>query len=313
MGPGVDPFSGAIMSAAETVGPTVVQIVQPQDPFGRGSLGSGVLWDARGFVLTNAHVVQGSEEVEVNFADGQRQSGEVVGRDAAYDLAVVRVRPVDLRPAAFGDSDALRPGAAVIAVGNPYGLGWTVTFGVISAVERMLPAPTGEVLDGMIQTDAAINPGNSGGPLALLDGRVIGITTAMIAGGQGLGFAIPANTAVAVGEQLRDRGRAAHPWLGIEGQAEVVPARWVALFSLPADRGVLVTRVHPGSPAERAGLRTFDLIVAIDDKATATPSAVRRALSGLAPGQSVRVRILRGGEAVDVPVRVAERPPAALR
>lgn len=311
-----DPFGGAITSAAETVGPTVVQIVQHRGD-GRGGptgMGSGVVWDGNGHLLTNAHVVRGSEVVEVNFPDGRRQMGEVTGADDSYDLAVVRVEATPgLVPATVGDSDKLRPGAAVIAVGNPYGLRWTVTFGVVSALERTLPGPTGEILDGMVQTDAAINPGNSGGPLALLDGSVIGITTAMLAGGQGLGFAIPANTAVAVGEQLREQGRASHPWLGIEGQAEILPEKWVRLFGLKADRGVLVSGIYQGSPAERAGLQPFDLIVAVGGKPTATPSAVRRALSLLSSGNAVLVRILRGGEPLDIEVRVTERPPASRR
>lgn len=309
----LDPFSNAISTAAETVGPSVVQIVAHRADSGRpGGIGSGVVWDGAGHLLTNAHVVGGLRQVDVNFADGRRQVGEVVGADAAFDLAVVRVERVEeLQPATFADSDLLRPGAVVIAVGNPYGLRWTVTLGVISAVERILPGPTGEALDGMLQTDAAINPGNSGGPLALLDGRIVGITTAMLAGTQGLGFAIPSNTVVAVGEQLRDRGRANHPWLGIEGQPEIVPDRWVRLFGLEADSGVVITGVYEGSPADRAGLRSFDLIVAIDGRPTKTPSAVRRALALIPPGLPVRVRFLRGGEPAEVDVWVAERPPAS--
>jgi S1-C subfamily serine protease len=313
MGAALDPFSNAISTAAETVGPSVVQIVAHSPASGHpAGTGSGVVWDATGHLVTNAHVVGGSRHVDVNFADGRRQVGEVVGADVAFDLAVVRVARVEeLRPAAFADSDLLRPGAVVIAVGNPYGLRWSVTLGVISAVERILPGPAGEVLDGMLQTDAAINPGNSGGPLALLDGGIVGITTAMLEGTQGLGFAIPANTVVAVGEQLRDRGRASHPWLGIEGQPETVPDRWVRLFALETDSGVVVTGVYEGSPADRAGLRTFDLIVSIDGRPTKTPSAVRRALALIAPGRPVRVRFLRGGEPGEVDVWVAERPPAS--
>jgi S1-C subfamily serine protease len=297
-----DPISEAVTRAAELVGPSVVQI-RP----GRGGLGSGFVWDAAGHILTNAHVVRGAGAVEVAFPDGRRLEGRVVGADTGYDLAVVRVQPLGaLRPVRFGDSDALRPGDAVIAAGNPYGLRWTVTFGVVSGLERVLPGADGYPLDGMIQTDAAINPGNSGGPLALLDGRVVGVTTAILAGAQGLGFAIPGNAALAVAEQLRDRGHAAHPWLGIEGQAEVLPPEWVRLFGLPADRGVLVTGVVPGGPAERAGIRPFDLLVAVDGRAVATPSALRRALAG-ARGP-VRLRLLRGGEPREVPVAVEERP-----
>jgi len=303
-----DPISTAVAHAAETVGPSVVQISHQGG--GRGGMGSGFVWDARGHLLTNAHVVRGAREVEVAFPDGRRQAGTLVGADGAFDLAVVRVQRTEgLRPAALGDSDALRTGDAVIAVGNPYGLSWTVTFGVVSGLERVLPGAGGSELQGMVQTDAAINPGNSGGPLALLSGAVIGVNTAMLAGGQGLGFAIPANVARAVGEQLRDRGRASHPWIGIEGQAEVLPADWVRLFALPMDRGVLVTRLLPGAPAERSGLRAFDLIVAIDGRPVATPSAIGHALA--VAGPAVRVRVLRGGEPVELRVEVQERPGVA--
>lgn len=301
----LDPVSAAVSHAAEVVGPSVVQIAHRSG--GRGGMGSGFVWDRRGHILTNAHVVQGAEAVEVAFPDGRRRAGRVVGADAGYDLAVVAVAGEgDLQPVRFGDSDALRAGQAVIAVGNPYGLSWSVSFGVVSALERALPGPGGLMLDGMVQTDAAINPGNSGGPLALLDGSVVGITTAMLAGGQGLGFAIPGNAAVAVAEQLRDRGSAAHPWLGIEGQPETLPPAWVRLFGLAADRGILVTALVPGAPAERAGILPFDLIVAVAGRPVATPSAIRRALTGA--GRRVAVRVLRGGEPRDLVVDVREHP-----
>ena len=299
-----DAFSAAVAHAAEVVGPSVVQIAHRAGGHG-GGMGSGFVWDPSGLLLTNAHVVQGADAVEVAFPDGRRQTARVVGADAAYDLAVVRVEATRaLRALTFADSDRLLPGDAVIAVGNPYGLRWTVTFGVVSALERDLPGALS--LQGLVQTDAAINPGNSGGPLALLDGRVAGINTAMLAGGQGLGFAIPANAAANIAEQLRDHGRARHPWLGIEGQGEVLPGEWVRLFGLPTDRGVLVTGLVPGAPAARAGLRPFDLIVEVAGRAVATPSAIGRALAGA--GRNVAVRALRGGEPVDLVVQVEERP-----
>jgi serine protease Do len=302
MAEGLDPISTAITQAAGRLGPAVVQIT------GRdGGLGSGFMWDAAGHLLTNAHVVGDAREVQVSSPDGRRERGVVVGRDAAYDLAVVAVAADRARaPVRTGDSDALLPGQAVIAMGNPYGLSWTVTFGVVSALERVLPGRDGQLLDGMVQTDAAINPGNSGGPLATLDGAVVGVTTAMLAGGQGLGFAIPANLAVTIGEQLRDHGAAEHPWIGIEGQAETVPGHLARLLSLEAERVVLVTAVVPDTPAERAGIRPFDLVIAVGDRPVTTPSAIRRALAGA--GRSVRVRLLRGGEARTVEIRVARRP-----
>ncbi len=301
---GMDPLSEATTRAAEMVGPAVVQIVHGS---GRGGMGSGVVWDGDGHVLTNAHVVRGADAVEVASPDGSRQTGLVVGADGVYDLAVVRLTGARRPPqATFGDSDELRPGQAVLALGNPYGLSWTVTFGVVSALERVLSTPEGGELDGMVQTDAAINPGNSGGPLALLDGSVIGITTAMLAGGQGLGFAIPANTAVAVASELRDHGRASHPWMGILAQAEALPPVWKDLMDLPADRGVLITEVAPGGPAARAGLTRFDLIVAVNGRTVGTPGAVRRSLGAV--GGVARLRVLRGGEPLEVAMPVQERP-----
>ncbi len=299
----LDPISTAITAAAARLGPAVVQITGPD-----GGLGSGFVWDAAGHLLTNAHVVGDAREVLVASPDGRRERGLVVGRDAAYDLAVVAV-PAERAPAPVrtGDSDALLPGQAVIAMGNPYGLSWTVTFGVVSALERVLPGRDGQLLDGMVQTDAAINPGNSGGPLATLDGAVIGVTTAMLAGGQGLGFAIPANLAVTIAEQLRDHGSAEHPWIGIEGQAESVPAHLARVLGLEAERGVLVTSVVPGTPAERGGIRPFDLLIAVGGRPVTTPSAIRRALAGA--GRSVAVRLLRAGEARTLEIAVARRRP----
>lgn len=300
-----DEVSRLVAQAAEQVGPSVVQIGLP----GREGVGSGVVWDDAGHILTNAHVVGRSSQVAVQFASGRQLRARTVGADAYYDLAVVHADgPFSVPPARFGDSDALRPGVAVIALGNPYGFSWTVTFGVVSALERTLPGPSGGVLDGLIQTDAAINPGNSGGPLATLNGEVVGITTAAIAGGQGLGFAIPSSLAVPVARELVTLGRARHPWLGIQGQADVLPADWVKAFALPVDRGVLITDVVRGGPAEKAGLRSFDLLVAVDERPVATPGAVRRALSGRPAGALVHCRVLRGGELLTIPVRVEERP-----
>ena len=306
-GAGPDPISAAVRQAAAAVGPSVVQISRRD----HGGLGSGFVWDGRGHLLTNAHVAGQAGALEVACPDGRRRVGTVVGADRIFDLAVVAVEGGEDLPAApFADSDLLRSGDAVIAVGNPYGLSWTVTFGVISGLERDLPGAGDSLLQGMVQTDAAINPGNSGGPLALLDGRVAGVNTAVLAAGQGLGFAIPANVAQSVGEQLRDRGRAAHPWIGITAQGEILPREWVRLFGLEAERGVLVLDVVPGAPAARAGVRPFDLIVAAGNRPVATPSALSRAL-GLGSGRTVPLRLLRGGEPVDLAVRVEERPGVA--
>jgi S1-C subfamily serine protease len=300
----LDPFSEAVARAAETVGPSVAWVGRA----GEHGVGSGVVWDDHGHVVTNAHVVGRADTLEVALPSGQRFMARPVGVDPLFDLAVVRVQApvvVTLHPARFGDSDALRVGQGVIALGNPLGFSWTVTFGVVSALERSLVEPGGALLDGLIQTDAAINPGNSGGPLATLSGEVVGITTAMIMGGQGLGFAIPASAVTPLVAQLLAGRRPRHPWLGIVGQAEVVPAAVARALELPADRGVLVTEVVPDGPADRGGLRTFDFIVAVNGRPVATPSGIRRALGA---SDAAEVEVLRGTERLTRRIRVAERP-----
>lgn len=300
----LDAFSDAVARAAETVGPSVAWIGRA----GEHGVGSGVVWDHHGHVLTNAHVIGRSEALEVALPSGQRFSARPVGVDPQLDLAVIRVHPPvagELSPARFGDSDGLRVGQGVIALGNPLGFSWTVTFGVVSALERTLVEPNGALLDGMIQTDAAVNPGNSGGPLATLQGEVVGITTAMIMGGQGLGFAIPASAITPLVEQMLAGQAARHPWLGVVGQAEVIPAAVARAMQLPADRGVLVTEVVPDAPAARAGLQAFDLILSVNGRAVATPSGIRRALGSAGVAD---LEILRGADVIRRRVRVTERP-----
>ncbi len=297
-----DIITEVVAGAAEMVGPSVVRISR-----GHG-IGSGVVYDKSGHIVTNAHVLRGSGPLEVGFADGRKLRGTIVGADESYDLAIVRVeKGSETTPANFAESDSLRPGQAVIALGNPYGLSWSVSFGVVSALERTVPVGRSGALEGMIQTDAAINPGNSGGPLATLDGRVRGITTAMLQGGQGLGFAIPSSLAVPVAEQLIEDGAARHPYIGIEAQAERIPAHFAKLFELPADRGVLITGVRPGGPADLAGLRVFDLLVEIDGRAVPTPAAIRRVLSAHRPGERLDAVVLRDGKLVPFRLGFSER------
>jgi S1-C subfamily serine protease len=299
-----DMFSSLVTGAAEAVGPSVAWIGRPRD----GAVGSGVVWDRRGFVVTNAHVVAGAAQLEVALPSGQRFAARPVGWDPLYDLAVLRLEAgsgAELAPARFGDSDRLKVGQGVVALGNPLGLSWTVTFGVVSALERTLPGPGGEALEGLIQTDAAINPGNSGGPLATLGGEVVGVTTAMILGGQGLGFAIPSSIVVPVAAELVAGRQPAHPWLGVAAQAEVIPPTIVRALQLPADRGVLIVDLVPGGPAAHSGLRPLDLIVAVNGHPVASVGALRRAL--VAQG-TADVEVLRGGERVHVRVAPADRP-----
>ena len=312
--PVMDPISQWITRAVEAVGPSVVQVAREHRRGGRrliDAVGSGLIWRSepdRSLILTNAHVVGRAAEVAVLLSSGKRLPGTVVGRDRVYDIAVVEVPAGNLPVATTGDSRNLKAGQAVIAVGNPYGLNFTVTMGIISAVDRSLPTAQGTHLDGLIQTDAPINPGNSGGPLALLDGRVIGLTTAKIEQGDGLGFAVPMHLAEAIAGQILQEGSVRHLWLGIQGYAEVIDDNWVRTFDLPADRGIVITRVVPASPAEKAGLQVFDMIVAVQGEHVDTIGDVRKRLVGRRPGDELQVTVLRGAELFDVPIRLEEMP-----
>ncbi len=311
----LDTLSQSISRAADLVGPSVVQITTSgrlRGWRGREGLGSGILMDSGGHVLTNAHVVQGADELMVTLPEGRRSGARVVGADGLYDLALLSV-PTSLarHPARFGESDRLRVGQVVIAIGNPHGLSWTVTMGVVSAVDRTIATPNGAALDGLLQTDAAINPGNSGGPLATPDGRVVGVTTAMLMGAQGIGFAIPSATALRVAEQLLATGRAVHPWLGVIGTPEIIDERWVKAFDLPASRGLVVTEVIPGSPAHRAGIRTFDMIVRLGARPVKSQGDIRQELASAGVGALVDTVVLRGTRLLSIPVRVEESPRTA--
>lgn len=297
-----------VADAASAVGPSVVQI-RPVKSWGRHreGLGSGIIVDDQGHVLTNAHVIANARNLHITLADGRTAAATPIAADHRLDLALIKFKPFpNIQPLELGDSDSLRPGQFVIAVGNPYGLGWTVTLGVISALDRSIP--TGQtVLDGLIQTDAAINPGNSGGPLATLDGKVIGITTAMLAGGQGIGFAIPSNTARDVFTQLATQGRVAHLWLGVEVETERVDASLATLFNLPVTQGATILRVVPNSPAAKAGLRPFDVITAVDGRTITSAGGLRNALTGKKSGQQVVLTVLRAGELIQIPVQLVEQ------
>jgi serine protease Do len=282
---------------ASLVGPGVVQV-----KIGRGQ-GSGVLLD-RQSVITNAHVVGPNTRPSLTFADGVTRPGQVVAADRLYDLALVEtVSPVsvhlDLAP-----EESIVPGKQVVAIGNPYGFGWTVTTGVVSSVDRMMGG-----LDGLIQTDAAINPGNSGGALVDLDGRLVGIPTMVLARGQNIGFAIPSWQVELVVEQFRRLGRAQHPWVGIAGATEVVDPVLARALDLP-ERGVVVTGVERNGPAERAGLQEFDMIVSVGGAATPSIPALRREIRRAGVGRQVSLEVLRGGRMVERPVQVEEMPAA---
>jgi S1-C subfamily serine protease len=264
----LDAYSQAVTSAAARITPSVVN-VEVHQKRRRGEArggGSGFFFTPDGFILTNSHVVSQASSIEVTLTDGLRCSATIVGDDPHTDLAVIRVSAPIQIAARFGDSEAIRPGQLVVAVGSPYGFQTTVTAGVVSALGRTMRAQSGRLIDNVIQTDAALNPGNSGGPLVDWRGEVIGVNTAVIAMAQGICFAIGINTAKFVASRLIRDGRITRSTIGVGGQNVPLHRRVVRYYDLPVEQGVLVMSVEKGSPAETAGLREGDLIVAYGEK-----------------------------------------------
>src|SRR5437867_9233307 len=277
----------------------------PPEEFRQSGLGSGVIIDKRGFVLTNYHVVKGADAVTLRLSSKEEFRGKVIGSDAKTDLAVIRFEPnISLTVAALGNSDVLRVGEWAIAIGNPFGLDQTVTVGVISAVGR---ADVGiATYENFIQTDASINPGNSGGPLVNLRGEVIGINTAIVATGQGIGFAIPANMVKRVTGQLIDRGKVTRGWIGIA--MEPLTRELVQSFGLRDARGAVVARVYPGGPAAAAGLQKNDVVVSFEGTAVDDYRQLQRLSADAEVGKPVKLEIVRKRERRVVQLRVAEAP-----
>jgi len=269
------------------------------------SQGSGVIVDKSGVILTNNHLIENAGEIEVRLSDQRKFKAKVAGRDPKTDLAVLKIEGEGEFPVAdLGDSDQLRIGQWAIAVGNPFGLDRTVTVGIISATgRRKLDLTTYE---SFIQTDAAINPGNSGGPLVNLDGKVVGINTAIVSVGQGIGFAIPVNMARRVLPQLLATGRVTRGWLGVRIQAlteELAPS-----FGAKENEGVLVSDVMPGSPAEAGGLKSGDVILDFGGQRTAEVPDLQRIVADAEPGKPSRVTILREGKRQTLEIKIGEMP-----
>jgi S1-C subfamily serine protease len=301
--------TGDIAGVASAVSPSVV-FIEVGGPVGRGS-GSGVILRNDGYVLTNAHVVDGAQAVRVTLPDGHIYDGEVVGADARSDLAVVRLDgAADLPVPDFAETTP-RVGDLAIAIGSPFGLEGSVTSGIVSALNRSLPG-RGNTLVDMIQTDAAINPGNSGGALVNGDGQVIGINTAIISrsgANDGIGFAIPISTALPLAEQLIDSGFVEHAQLGIQGQ-DVDPAA-AELYNLGVLHGALVAMVAPDGGAEEAGLQRGDIITAIDDDPVTSMADLAGQVSRRAPGDVVTLTLMRAGEEMTLDVTLGSAPRAA--
>jgi serine protease Do len=278
--------------------------MQPQGPKQHG-MGSGVVIDPKGYILTNNHVVEGADEVKVAFVDGKEVKGKVVGTDPKSDLAVVKVDGVDVKVARIGDSDKMDVGEYVMAIGNPFGLDHTVTVGVLSAKNRS-GFQSGHYED-FLQTDASINPGNSGGPLVNLNGEVIGINT-MIAGiGTGIGFAVPSSMAGPISQQLIKNGKVKRPFLGIAMQ-DITPEIQKSLGGKAPDKGALVGQITPGSPAEKAGVKPGDVITTVDGKSVDGSKAVQRDVLGKQIGQKIDLGLWRDGKDMHLSATTAELP-----
>lgn len=277
---------------------------RPRGEMKTTALGSGVIIDNRGLILTNNHVVEKADEIKIKTDTGKEYSAKVVGRDPKTDLALIRVE-TDANfpsPAKLGDSDAIRVGDWVIAVGNPFGLGNTVTSGIISAKGRVIGAGP---YDDFLQTDAAINPGNSGGPLFNMNGEVVGISTAIVAQGQGIGFAIPIRLAIELLPQLKE-GKVIRGWIGIMIQ-DITP-ELAESFNVKETKGVIVADVVQDGPAEKAGLKRGDIIVAYNGKELENSHMLSRAAASTPPGQTMSLQVIRDGKPREVKVTIGTMP-----
>lgn len=316
-------FEAATTRVVQTVGPAVVMItttrlVEVNDFFlGSGyrevpALGSGVIFRKDGYILTNNHVISQAEKIIVVLPDGRTAGGRLIGSDPFTDLAVVKIDLKNLPAARLGDSDKLRVGQLAVAIGNPLeeSLSNTVTVGVVSALGRSLRVTEGVPLRGLIQTDASINPGNSGGPLLDSDGRVVGINTAIIQEAQGIGFAIPINTAKSVASQLIQEGRVRRGGIGVKYipfDRHIRPlAERRFRINLPVDQGLLITEVNAGGPAEKAGLKPGDVLVKVAGWEVSPQRDIREIMATMRIGQRVKVEFYRGEERLQTRVTVSE-------
>ncbi len=274
------------------------------------SLGSGVIVSREGFLLTNSHVVEGVTEIQVTLNDGRTVPGRIVGSDPETDLAVVRIAAQGLTPITFGQSDQLRVGDVVLAIGDPFSVGQTVTMGIVSAVGRDIGAAN--PFGSFIQTDAAINPGNSGGALVDANGNLVGINTLIYSrsgGYQGIGFAIPAGLARRVMEQIIETGGVIRGWFGVE-VANITPELAESL-GLSGTRGAIVGGIERGSPADRGGIRLGDVIVAVGERQVADLTSTLNAIADVPPGKTVPVKVIRRNQEVTLSVTVGRRKPRA--
>ncbi|TSK07106.1 MAG: DegQ family serine endoprotease [Geobacter sp.] len=291
VGPGGDPFQDYFEKFFET---------PKQHPYKQRSMGSGFIISDDGYLITNNHVVKDADEIKVKLSDGREFKGEVKGRDDKLDLALIKITAKGHLPVApLGDSDKIEVGDWVMAIGNPFGLAQTVTAGIISAQGRVIGSGP---YDDFIQTDASINPGNSGGPLFNADGEVIGINTAIVSGGQGIGFAIPINMAKDILPQLKESGKVTRGWLGVSVQQ--VTQDLAQSFGMEGEAGALVAEVIKDSPAEKAGVKGGDIILEYDGHHIKEMSELPRRVAATAVGKTVKLVVLRDGKQVPLKVTI---------
>jgi len=273
-----------------------------QQPFKQRNLGSGFIISDDGYIITNNHVVTGADEIKVKLSDGREFSGEVKGRDEKFDVALIKIVAKGQLPVApLGDSDKMEVGEWVMAIGNPFGLAQTVTAGIVSAQGRVIGSGP---YDDFIQTDASINPGNSGGPLFNINGEVVGINTAIVAGGQGIGFAIPINMAKSIITQLRETGKVTRGWLGVSIQ--LVTPELAKSFGLEQEKGALVAEVMKGSPAEKSGLKEGDIVLEFDGRPIREMHELPRLVAATLVGKKITLLVQREGRQVSVPVTIEQ-------
>jgi S1-C subfamily serine protease len=312
----LDAYSRTVVRAVARVAPAVVNIdVKQRVSARRGDReltgnGSGFVITPDGFILTNSHVVHDASAITVNLSDGREYRAQLTGDDPDTDVAVVRIDAPQLAHVRLANSENLRVGQLVIAIGNPLGFEASVTAGVISALGRSMHAQSGRLIDNIIQTDAALNPGNSGGPLVNSAGEVVGVNTAMIRPAQGICFAIASNTARFVAGWLIKDGKIHRSYIGVAGQNVPIHRRIVRFYGLSLETAVLVVSVEKNSPAERAGLREGDLIVAFNGQPVGTVHHLHKVLVGEQINVSANLTIIRHTEKLDVPILPAESRPA---
>jgi S1-C subfamily serine protease len=319
----MDAYSQTVMGVAERVSPSVVNIEirhrLNRQPDGRSAgrnrerqeargSGSGFIFTPDGFILTNSHVAHGADAIEVTLADGRKYEAQLVGDDPDTDLAVIRINAPNLAPAALGESQKIKVGQVVVAIGNPYGFQSTVTAGVVSALGRSLRSSSGRLMDDVIQTDAALNPGNSGGPLVNSWGEVIGVNTAVIMPAQGICFAIAIDTAKFVAGRLIRDGRISRSFIGLAGQNVPLPRRFVRFYNLPVESGVLVVSLESDSPARRAGLLEGDLIIGFAGKSVAGIDDLHKLLTDERVGQGAPLEVIRRTERLTLHIVPEEVP-----